>query len=298
MTRRTRIALGTFFVMVAVALVLLLRQENRQAAVPPSPSPSPQPNVVVRSVEGVVETRGGTEDWTAITAGDALTLEHVLRTGSGGSAVVDLGDQATVRVAERSQIAIAKITEAVARVRLDAGQVSADVLRQESKLQVEVRGSDAVAEAGPGKFAMITDGDGNVSVLSSEGHVGLTAGGKTVDVGPGEQSVVRPRLAPSAPEKIPSSLFVKLAAPASRTQRERETIVRGSTVPGAMVTVNGKTTAADERGQFEAPVPLREGRNRVLVEVRDAAGRKKVETLPDVTVDSKGPAVEGEVKWR
>jgi len=82
---------------------------------------------------------------------------------------------------------------------------------------------------------MISDGRGQVAVAASAGTVKLVSAGASVDVTPGQVARVDGEAAPSAPTTIPTSLFLKVAAPARVIQRERETVVQGTATPGALV---------------------------------------------------------------
>lgn len=271
-------------------------------AVAPSAVPSPSPTatwsgkVVVSDVKGSVERQGSGTTWVPLKPGDELSLDNAVRTGKDGSAVLDVGKDARVTIGAESQLAVSQITREVSRVRLESGRMDAVVLG-DAKLKVETKGSDAVAEAGRGAFAVLADGEGTMSVAAQEGKVLVSALNRTVEVAAGEQSVVHADLPPAPPQKIPPSLFLKVGRPTSVAQRERETVVNGKTIPGALVSVNGVKVAVSETGEFSAPVALREGRNKVVVEVVDALGRKDRDELPEITVDSKVSEIRTGVTW-
>jgi hypothetical protein len=116
-----------------------------------------------------------------------------------------------------------------------------------------------------------------------------------VDVAAGEETIVRKGMAPSAPRKIPASLFLKVQRP-KRVQREKTLAVRGKTAPGSIIRVNGVAVKVGDTGEFTSVVALKEGKNNVEVESHDASGRRKKDTVP-VVVDSRGPNVGGDVTW-
>ena len=165
------------------------------------------------------------------------------------------------------------------------------------RLRVEVRGTDAAAEATRGRFAMLAGGSGEVDVATEEGSVRVSAQSKTVEVAAGQHSIVRPQRAPTQPEPIPPSLYLKLRSPDAVAQRSRRTTVRGQTTPGAVVRVNGVRAETGESGDFAATVPLEEGRNDLVVAVQDVTGRRVERKLPTITVDTSAPEVRGEVSW-
>ena len=252
--------------------------------------------VVVTAVAGTVERRNPDGSWVALEQGAELSLDDVIRTSEDGTARLDLGDAATVAVAEATEFTVAEVSASLSRVRLEDGRVTAKVYGQTgSRLKVEVKGSDAVAESGRGEFSVLSDGAGQVAVAAKEGTVALSAAGKTVEVGAGQQSVVAKGSGPSAPEKIPPSLFLKVRG-GGKVQRARETTIRGTTRRGAIVSINGVRAPVGDDGGFETRVALREGENQVRVEVVDVSGRRQEKSV-GVTVDSKPPDVSGEVDW-
>jgi hypothetical protein len=135
-----------------------------------------------------------------------------------------------------------------------------------------------------------------VAVATEKGNVKLSARAETVQVRAGQQSLVRRGMAPSPPQALPASLFLKVGRPPGTLHR-REVTVRGETVPGAVVKVNGVTVAADDTGAFAARVPLVEGANKVVLQAVDVLGRRQTAALERVLVDTRAPGVKGEVEW-
>ena len=178
--------------------------------------------VKVVSVAGRVEKRRGDAPWTPVKTGDEMRQDEAIRTSDDGKARLDIGEIATVEVSARSEFSVRELSETASRVRLEQGRLAADVHgRGESTFKVEARGSDAVAETRQGEFSVLTTGKGQVSVATKKGRVRLSAKNKTVEVTAGKQSVVLPEQPPGLPENIPSSLFLKVANPRTRIQREK-----------------------------------------------------------------------------
>lgn len=254
----------------------------------------------VVAVSGLVTTRGTGADgeWKELKAGDELDPDMSVRTGRGAEAKLQVGNGVEVRLSPRSEFSIREITEGVSRVRLEQGRVSASVDENGKQvLKVEAQGSDAVVESSGGRFGMVTDGKGQVAVATETGKVKLSAKGKTVDVEAGQQSTVSLGSAPSAPTAVPKSLFLKVVDPVKRTTNRRQTVVRGQTEPGTLVRVEGELAQVDAKGRFKVPVALKDGVNRIDVEVEDARGRTKAYSMPDVVVDRKKPEIEAEMEW-
>lgn len=256
----------------------------------------PDLRIRVESTESTVERRGANGIWEPIEAGSRLRLDDEIRTAPGARAVINVGELATVRIAESSRLSVAEVTRQLSRVEVGTGRISARAHGGiESNLQVSVGGSDAIVETSEGAFSLATDGEGRVSVAGEEGRVRVQAANESVDVEAGQISVVEPDLAPSTPVEIPPSLFVKIGN-APKRLNTRATVVRGQTQPGSTVNVNGVVVRSNAQGDFSAQIELEEGTNDILIEVEDVMGRKESESL-DVEVDTQAPDADTKVSW-
>lgn len=257
----------------------------------------PPPPIRVTAMAGAVERQAADGAWVAVEVGEELAFDTVIRTGGDGQLTLDVGGIAEVEVDSSSQISLPVLTETVKRVRLGEGRVSARVPGGSGeKFGVSVEGSDAVAETGEGAFDVLTGGDGKMTVAATEGKVTLTANDESVELSEGELSTAGPETAPTTPRPIPPSLYLKVQKPRRRVQRSKELEVKGTTEPGAVISVNGVRVAVGPNGEFSTVVALDEGKNEVEVGTRDVTGRTE-EAGISVTVDSRGPKVDGEVKW-
>ena len=156
---------------------------------------------------------------------------------------------------------------------LDEGRVSAKAGGSGRKIRIETRGTDAVAETDSGRFDVTSTGTGHVAIASDAGSVQVTAHGKSVDVPAGTQTFVTAGSVPSTPTKIPASLILKVSAAGGG--RDRSAALRGETAPGAIVSINGVRSAADDHGHFDSKVALKTGDNVIVVVVEDATGRSQ-----------------------
>jgi FecR protein/Glucodextranase, domain B len=266
------------------------------AAVSGPPDAGPSWQARVAAVDGVVERRAPGRDWEAVREGDVLALSDGLRTGVESSAALELGAGTRVDVTQETEFTLSQLTATVSGLRLEEGRIAARVERQAaSELRIEAAGGDAVAETEEGEFTALSSGQGDLSVAATEGRVRLSARGRSVDVSAGQQSVAAADSPPSEPRAIPSSLFLKVNQPGKL--RKREVKLAGTTAPGAIVTVNGVPVRVDGSGRFEADVSLREGKNRVVFRAVDPIGREEKQRVP-LEVDSRGPRLKSEVKWR
>jgi hypothetical protein len=284
----------------AFACALLLAGCSSQPA-PVHPDASPSANaakprgIKVTSVSGTVELKRATQPPTPLHVGDELASDDVVHTEEG-SAGLDVGGVAEVEVAPRTQVAVGELSEQLKRVKLRDGRVSAVVHASGGGFEVEAQDGQAVARALKGEFAVQASGS-HVAVATRAGEVTLAAHGKSVQIGAGQISVVAAQAPPSAPSEIPPSLYVKLTSSHPPEQRARDTVVKGTTTPGAVISIGGVRAVADATGEFTAKVALKEGANDLVIESEDALGRKQRATGPRIVVDTRRPDVKSKVKW-
>lgn len=250
--------------------------------------------VAVLEVSGSASRRATGGAWTPLLSGDILAIDDVIRTGDDGTVSLDVGGVAQVTVDPGSQISVPALTRTLGRIALEQGRVAARVGGR-GAFGVTVPDTDTLARTDRGAFAVIASGGGEATVAATEGQVEVIAADTEVTVAAGEQTQVRAGGPPTAPQAIPPSLFLKVERP-GRVVRSRQVELRGTTAPGAVLRVNGVRVVVSEAGEFSAAVPLEEGDNRVAVETVDVAGRRE-STDVDVTVDSRGPKVGGDVTW-
>jgi hypothetical protein len=226
-----------------------------------------------------------------------LPIEAAIRTGDDGQVELQVGDAAIVTIEEDADVAVAEVSEKVSRIMVGDGRVSARMTPGGgAKFRMEFTRTGGVAETEGGEFAALSGSDG-VVVAASSGSVDVSSSGKTVQVAAGEQTTVRKQNQPTTPARIPTSLFLKVKRPEARSQRARETVVEGQTVPGALVSVNGIRQPAAADGRFAIRVPLKDGDNPIAVKVKDASGRRQSETLSSISVDTRAPPVKSDVEW-
>jgi hypothetical protein len=284
----------------AFACVLLLAGCSSQPApvhvdASPSAAAAKPRGIKVTSVSGAVELKRATQPPAPLHVGDELGSDDVVRTEEG-SAGLDVGGVAEVQVAPRTQVAVGELSEQLKRVKLRDGRVSAVVHSSGGGFEVEAQDGQAVARALKGEFAVQASG-AHVAVATKSGEVTLAAHGRSVQIGAGQISVVDAQAPPSAPSEIPPSLYVKLTSSHPPEQRARDTLVKGTTTPGAVISVGGVRTVADAAGGFTAKVALREGANDLVIESEDVLGRKQRAPVPRIVVDTRQPDVKSKVKW-
>jgi hypothetical protein len=254
-------------------------------------------SATVATTRGKVQVRRGGGEWEDVPAGAVLGPDDAVRAGRNAEATLRLGDGVEVRLSPRSELSVRELTEAVSRVRLDEGHVTAVVGMGGRTLRVQARGSDAEAESKGGTFGVVTDGKGTLAVAATTGSVRVSAAGSAVDVNAGEATTVDAGKAPSTPTAMPTSLFLKVGELAATQTNQTATTVSGTTSPGALVRVGDQVATSDAKGRFALKVPLKDGRNDLAVEVVDASGRRQDQNLPAVTVDRVKPPIDAAVQW-
>lgn len=270
-------------------------QSESAVPAPPAATADQPPSADVREVHGLVEVQQPGGGWRALHAGEQLNVDDVIRTAGGAHASLRLGKNVRVDVAEATTLSIEQVSATLSKVSLDDGRVVSKVEGDgDFRFRVEIRNSNAIAETAFGEFGVLQRGSSAAAVAAKSGDVELRGKHGKVRIGAGEMSQVSATTAPSAPSRIPSSLYLKFA-PTPQVSRKKSVALEGTTLPGASVTVAGKRTAADASGKFRQEVALKQGENEILVVVEDPLGRT-TSAAPKITVRS-GPKVQGEVQW-
>lgn len=256
------------------------------------------PVIELSSLRGRVEVRDSPSgDWRPVSADTQLDADDALRTDEDSSVVLSIGSDVKVDLSEHSQFALAEISREQSRLRLETGRVAASVQGSKpSLLQLEVRGNEAVTETRQGAFTVMRADDGKVTVAATAGKVAVKSKQRRIELPVGQQSTVTTDGVASAPVQIPSSLFLKVAQTARGQLKQRETQISGQTAAGALVSINGVPTVANDSGEFTARVPLNEGANSVRVSVVDALGRVERKSV-ELDVDTRGPKLGSKVIW-
>lgn len=266
-------------------------------AAPPPPSPPPDATVdsgnIIRAtaVEGTVERRVDNDRWSPIAVGDTMHITDEIRSGNDAAATFIVGEDTSVEVSQNTKFGFVEISDAVSKIRLNDGRIAAS--SDGRKVRVEVKNSDAVAETEDGSFAVLTEGEGNVTVAANRGEVDLSAQGETIKLAEGTQSIVGPNAAPARPTEIPSSLFLKVRKPKADA-RLTSTLIEGTSTPGSVINIKGKRTIVSADGTFKKRVPLSVGSKNIRVTVEDAKGRRETTFVRVITPNAN---TKGKVEW-
>ena len=69
------------------------------------------------------------------------------------------------------------------------------------------------------------------------------------------------------------------------------------TAPGALVYVNGRQAKVERDGRFSSRVPLKLGKNKIILVTEDVSGRRKERTFPCITVDPSKKIEKINIDW-
>ncbi len=255
---------------------------------------------ISRTVE-VVEVKGRVSretegKWVDVVAGQTLGVDDAVRTDKESSVSIKVGESSVIELAQEAEIKVRELSSSVQRLGLVRGRASVDYDEGgERVLRIENENGNAVAEVRAGKFSIMNTG-GTVAVATETGSVDLSASGRKVEVAAGMQSVVAGG-APSRPLTIPVDVLLRVADPGCITQKEPFYTVRGRTTPGSNVRVNDVGGAVQLDGRFVVRVPLRPGKNRIVVVTEDVTGREKRRVFPCVTHDPRANIEGIDINW-
>ncbi len=228
--------------------------------------------------------------WRMLRAGDRLAFNELVRTEGNGSAELQAGD-ARVLLGPMTEIATS-LRETLLKIRVNAGAVRAST--RSLNIALEDGSGRVLSSAVDADFGLLVAPDGTAVATTERGSARVSAAGSDIVLVAGKQSVIKKGQAPGAPEPIPASLFLKLADAPAQVVREHSTTLRGQTVKGAIILLQGKPHAVDEAGHFAVPLTLREGKNDIEVRTITAVGNERAST--SITVKSK-VRVETKVSW-
>ena len=258
-------------------------------------------SAVLGALVGQVEVqRDGEKKWRPAEVGIGLSRGDQVRTALFSEATLHLRAGSSVTLSANSIFEVGQEQQARSSFELGEGRMLAAIPGQgDRQFRFRSQGSGAVAAIDRGEFSMATDGRGTVVVDAREGEVRLKSSGKEVRLRSGKRSVVRPDAPPSDPLPVPASVALQVRWPPRKLDQTRAR-VSGKTEAGALVLVNGVMVRADERGAFGAEVPLREGKNRLVVTATGASGAAQVRRSPEIRVDTRPPdlEVEAEGLWQ
>jgi hypothetical protein len=225
----------------------------------------------VAAIEGPVEAFHNNQ-WYVVQAGDQLSLQDLIRTPRGSTALLRRGGT-EIEVREGVDIRLDEIAAETATFGVLRGNVVANVDDARERLQINAHETKTYNQ-GVARFVVRLEESGQVSVAAAKGDVRFAAQGKEVALRAGTESTALPGRAPGDPEPIPEDLLLSVIWP-ELEHSESDAEVSGKVRPTSRVKVNGVETPTKTDGSFSSSVPLAVGPNDVEVQAEDILGRKK-----------------------
>ena len=254
------------------------------------------PSVLVVEVVGTVSRTSTGGERKAVTLGTELAVDDTLVTETASRVRLKVGERSTVDLAQNAEVQVRELSESMQRLGLVYGRAAVDYREGGDRvLRIENQDGSAVAQVKAGKFSILNTGT-TVAVATETGQVDLSAAGSTVEVGANQQSVVSDG-APQRPLAIPAALVLRVVDPGCRVQREAFFNLSGKTSPGSRVTVNEKAARVRVDGDFSLRVPLKTGKNQIVVVTEDVSGRAERRVISCITVDPGAPIEGVDIKW-
>jgi hypothetical protein len=256
------------------------------AVEPPLPPPPEPVRLVLGNVDGAVELERGGVRRPAV-PGDELRASDAIVTAPGAAVTLESGSY-QVSLDEAARFGVEEITAELSRFRLESGLVSARVSEDPGRAFEISAAQDAVARTTGGDLSVASSGQ-VVQVAVRRGGARVTAAGRAVEVGAGQQTTSVAGAAPTAPTPLPASLLLKVAWPEERTTNRRRIVVTGRTEPGAIVVLGDARVDVQPDGRFTHVVVLREGEQSLTARAHSAAGLAAEERGPPVVLDTRAP---------
>lgn len=238
--------------------------------------------------------------WESPQLGQLLREGDAIRTGPFSESVLHLAGKSSVVVSADTEFVVRKDLVQRSLFELGVGRITAAINRSSGReYEFISRGSDTIASTKEGQFSVATDGKGTLVVDNYAGKVKIRKKEKTITLKKGRRSIVKPD-EPLGPDiSIPTSIILEVNWPPAKLSGA-STTVSGETSAGALVRVNGILVRADHDGYFSIETPLREGKNRLVINAVDPTSKLTTESSREIEVDNKPPILEVNAKdlWK
>lgn len=253
--------------------------------------------LVLAEIRGQVALEGPGRDGTAA-SGTELKANDLVRTAAGARAVLELDGGSRVRIGPSSSVVIDAVDATGVSLDLEGGALKATVRPESGPLSVN--GAGLTVQATDADFDLgIDPTDTDLMVVETTRGEVAVMGADVARIAAGSRAVISERRAAVGP--IPEDLLLSVAWPEASRTRSEKTVVSGQTAPGARVQLSGGfgqlVLHADAQGNFEAVVPLLEGKNELVVVAFDLLGEKADVRGVLQTRDTRGPAFRGGVEY-
>jgi hypothetical protein len=255
----------------------------------------------VASIEGeVLIQKGGKGDWSAAAEGAAVRVGDVVKTGAKSSCVLTWNLGNTVKLSAFTVMKVARMDKEPAagaensQLDLWAGGMHGRAKKlSDVNSSFEVHTPTAIAGVRGTKLAVEVGADESTDVKCLEGSVYVKSNsGGEVFLKEKEKTSVKKNEPPVKPELMDeqdqqefeglddsTEASLEIMQPVGNLETDVSTVkVKGTTDPGAVVTVNGQVVTADQKGSFEASVELTEGTNQIKIESANKKGKVTTKT--------------------
>ena len=253
---------------------------DTSATAEPVPFNQTDDHISVVSVEGAAEKKTSTSGkWRAMNKGDMLNVDDSVRTLEDSTVVLGLGETSTIELSNASEIEVRELSGAAQRLGLIKGRASVDYSENGKRvLNIENSDGTVVAKVDEGKFSILNNGQ-LVAVATETGSVDLSAGGESVTVSKGMESVVEKGKAPVTPYQISPNAYLKLSGGACRKQNNGMAIVRGTVSVGTKIRVQNIKVQPNPDGSFMVRIKLAENHKKVQLKTTDVWGNIRERTV-------------------
>jgi hypothetical protein len=254
--------------------------------------------LMVVSARGAAVSGDGSGESVALTTGDLIGVDDVINTDHAGAAALQYGNGAQLMLAQSTRMKVLEANSVGVRIELDRGEVTARVRAGAPPLKISNRGHTIGAT--DADFTVMVSREGGLSAASQRGDLRLSGFDGIQEVGAGS-AIHTDRQRGAVLRAISESLLLDVEWPIDEPTRSPEVEVSGVTGPYATVTVGEGPDAvrvrADRDGRFRATIGIAEGKNEVMLKVRDITGREAIQ-VQTVRRDSTAPVIEAaEVVW-
>ncbi len=265
-----RIVLAACAAVLAAALVAAWRLASSPApAMPTRDAPRGERGALVVSADAGVERAASGGPWDVARAGDMLRATDSIRTSARAKAEIALGPRARITLAERSEVTVREIDDAVQRLGLLRGRIGVEQTTEGPRvLRVEDASGTVAATARGGRWGAVAS-PGRLAVAAEEGAVRLESAGASVQVAAGMQAAAWRGLAPLPPAPVPRQVLLKVARVLESRRTHACAEVRVDVA--SEVEVNGAPVEVPKDGLVA--VRAEDRRRGAEVVVRHASGR-------------------------
>jgi hypothetical protein len=272
---------------------LLLRSMRAARSDVPAPVPPPKREVSVLAADAGVQRSAPDGAWAPVAAGDVLAVADTIRTGDAATAEIQLGRSSHVTIAERTEVTVRELTDAIQRVGLVRGRIGVHVQADGTRVvRVEDASGSILVSASAGRLGVVA-GPRALAVVAEEGRAVIESAGTAVEVPAGHQAAAWLGQEPVAPVPVPRDLLMRVVRAVEARRATACAVVEVGLA--SEVFVNGEAVEVPPDGRLVVSVPQRLRRRGAELRVRDARGKVSRSTVP--CWEDEADVSDLEVRW-